>query len=386
MGQGDENGVKGDISKDHKEKLDHISEPLALAVKFAETISHAKSAEFDLMIPELAQKWAEDVIQDYAFLIAEIAREAGMSSRIRDRDLYDASNPGSIDWNEGIRLTDILPYDGAIADADFWEGLEHHYQEIGYEPNVRWRFLKNEAPKNTLSGQYNRFFPVKLVMRVALNMLYSSDRYVVTVDDEEETVQNPIFLEDLRQECTKVARYVKERLQWYDSANGTNFGSWMSVGLTDGTKKQNERFVSQFVGSTRNPGKGLPFELGFLEVEDGYVKATESGVEFTLQTNPLIDDESKWSEGQTLSKNEQNLILRAIERNVPGEAKLMLDMLKWIEDGINTPNLIEDKMSEEMDLSPTEISLTRTGILARMQETGLVLREKSGRNVKYSKK
>ena len=48
-------------------------------------------------------------------------------------------------------------------------------------------------------------------------------------------------------------------MEWLDSSNGTEYGSGFSVALTDGSKKQDERFMSQFVGSGRNEGQGLPF-------------------------------------------------------------------------------------------------------------------------------
>ena len=41
-------------------------------------------------------------------------------------------------------------------------------------------------------------------------------------------------------------------------------------------------------------------------------------------------------------------------------------------------------MSEEYDLKDTEASIMRSGAVARMIELGLILREKSGREVTYS--
>ena len=75
--------------------------------------------------------------------------------------------------------------------------------------------------------------------------------------------------------------------------------------------------------------------------------------------------------------------MRAIDRNAAGEGKLIRYIINWIKAGTNTPKEIEKEIIEAYDLNSTEASLARTGALARMQELGLVLRNKSGRNVTY---
>jgi hypothetical protein len=369
--------------KKNEMKLDGMTSPLSLANQFAQTLANAKAAELDIVVPELAREWASEVIQDFAFLVADVARDAGMSSRLINRDLFDPNKHEAIEWNEGIRFDDVLPYPEANIEPEFWEDLEDNYQEIGDEPSSMWRFFQKTPPDLRLSGQYNRLFPLKIVMRVAANLLMNAEKYTVEGEDGPETAQNPLFLEDLRLECANVARYAKARMAWLDSNNGTEFGTWFSVALTDGTKKQNERFMSQFVGSVRNSGQGLPFELGFLENDDGIVKITKSGVEFTLEENPIIDSEEDWNEKATLSKREKLLLVRAIDRNAAGEGKLIRSIIGWIKEGINTPKQIEKEIIEAYDLNSTEASLARTGALARMQELGIVLRNKSGRNVMY---
>jgi len=62
---------------------------------------------------------------------------------------------------------------------------------------------------------------------------------------------------------------------------------------------------------------------------------------------------------------------------------LIRSIIGWIKEEINTPKEIEKEIIEAYDLNSTEASLVRTGTLARMQELGLVLRNKSGRNVTY---
>ena len=167
-------------------------------------------------------------------------------------------------------------------------------------------------------------------------------------------------------------------------------GERLSVGLPDKNgdlkkiKKQAERFVSQFVGSVRKKGQGLPFELGLLSIDhDGLVQFTENGVRFMLMENPLCDSLTAWKDGVAFSNKESMFLIQMIKRNVPEEFDLMIKILNWIDGGKNTPKPLEEVLVEEFNVSKTEGSLMRSGVLARMIELTLVNREQKGRNVTY---
>ena len=259
--------------KRNETELNKLSSPLALATKFAETVSHAKNADMAVLVPQIAEDWATEVIQEFAFLVGEIARVAEVSSKLRD--MFDPEQLTSIEWNEGIMLNQILPYEGAHLEPE-WVEDNTHYHEFGSEPSLLAHFRPDILKDRYLSGQYNRLFPLKIVMRVAANLLLNSEGYKMLNEEEGGLTYTPLFLEDLRIESAKVAAYAKKRMEWLDSANGTEYGNWFSVALTDGSKKQNERFMSQFVGSVRSPEEGLPFELGFLDLNDGEVASPNS--------------------------------------------------------------------------------------------------------------
>ena len=367
--------------KRNETELNKLSSPLALATKFAETVSHAKNADMAVLVPQIAEDWATEVIQEFAFLVGEIARVAEVSSKLIDRDMFDPEQLTSIEWNEGIMLNQILPYEGAHLEPE-WVEDNTHYHEFGSEPSLLAHFRPDILKDRYLSGQYNRLFPLKIVMRVAANLLLNSEGYKMLNEEDGGIAYTPLLLEDLRIESAKVAAYAKKRMEWLDSANGTEYGNWFSVALTDGSKKQNERFMSQFVGSVRSPGQGLPFELGFLDFDDGEVRLTELGLQFTVMENPIIDSKDITDKG-TLSIQERGMIVRAIQRNVPSEYALMGELVKLIKDGRNTPKQIEEYLIENYDKSETEASLQRTGIFARMQELGMVERVKEGRTVHY---
>jgi hypothetical protein len=374
------------ISK-NADLLSEISSPLALANQVAQSIANANTAGFNVLIPTLTQEWAEEVIQDFLFTVAEIAEDAGQNSKLVDRDLYDPENLASVEWYEGIQLEDVLPFPDANNDIEFWDEIRSgeldHYGDFGIGPGFARRFLQKTDEKPKLSPQYNRLFPLKIVMRVAANLLLNRTGLTNGTDDDSETVWNPIFLDDLRTECAKVAKYAKKRMQWIDNNKGTDFGSWFSVALTDGSKKQDERFMVQFVGSVRNKGQGLPFEIGFLDVDpDGEVKITELGLQFTLEENPIIDQQDGWKDGISFTESERKILLHGINSNLEGEMELIEAVLDAVKSGKKTPTDIE-KILIEMSYSETEASVVRTGLMARMTELGLVNRIKKGRNVFY---
>lgn len=380
-----------DQTNDLNEQVDQygkFNSPLDLANKIASSIANARAADMNIVIPIKTKQWAEEVIQDFLFDMSSIADQYGINSKIVDRSLIESGSMAPIEWNQGIKLEDVVPYSNANEDPEFWESVDTEemdsYGEFGIGPGYIRNFFKNDTNLPVLSPQYNRLFPLKIVMRVAANLLINRDGLTTGFGDDEETLFVPLFLDDLREESAKVAKYAKDRMQWIDNNRGTNFGSWFSVALTDGSVKQNERFMVQFVGSKRNKGQGLPFELGFLDVDqDGEVKITQAGLAFVLEVNPIIDEEHGWKEGESFTMKERRLLIKAISENVKGEYELIKDILELIKNDSNTPDEIETYFATK-GYSKTESSVNRTGIMARLTELGLVTREKKGRNVFYS--
>lgn len=391
-----ESGVRNEaweaIIDQYKEPLLMISGPLQMANQFAQTMANAKNAEFDVKIPIGAEEWAESVFGRWFELMGQIAKSSGLRNSLLDRDLYDPIMENSPNWSDGLTLND-LPHIDEEADFeidDSLEILEELYGPLTIEPSFMFRYHRKPS-QSFLSGQYNRLFPVKLVLRTAASMIANRDEYKFIGSEEGEYEYDEILLEDLREESLKVAKYAKSRFKWIDARSGANMGERLSVGLPDRdgdpkkVKKQAERFVSQFVGSIRNKGQGLPFELGLLSVDsDGAVQFTENGVKFMLLENPLFDTQIAWKNGESFTSEEKSFLVWMIKRNLPEEYKLMQKISLWISEGSNSPKPIEIKIIEKFNLNETEASLMRSGTLARMIELSLVIREQNGRKVTYS--
>jgi len=383
--QSGQNEAWSKLLKPHEKVLNDFVGPLSMANVFAQSMANAKAAGLNPKVPTAAEQWAESIFEGWFAIVGQIAKSTGIKRRLLDRGLYDPIVESSVEWNEGLTLDLLEPVDRDDIEIDEIEEdqlIEDWYGPLGIEPQLLRRFNAG-LPDKLFSGQYNRLFPVKIVMRTLANLIYSRDEFKILDSDEGQYEYDEILLEDLREESLKVAKYAKLRFEWIDARSGNKMGERLSVGLTDGSKKQNERFAVQFVGSVRNIGSGLPFELGLISLEEGEVKFTNNGVKFMLLSNPIFDTNDGWKTGNSFSKEEQIFLIRLIRFNAPQEFLFMQDILTWIGQGINSPKPLESKIIETRNISGTESSLLRSGILARMIELGIVIREQKGRKVTY---
>lgn len=380
------NEVWRDLIKPHEKTLTLLQGPLALANLFAHSMSNAKNAGLKPTIPVAAEEWAEGIFETWFEIMGKIATSSGIRRRLLDRGLYDPLQDDAPDWSEGLTLDILDPIDRENEEWDIDDEpdiLEEYYGPYGTDARTIMAF-GGKTTDARLHGQYNRLFPVKLVLRTAANLILSREEYKLLGEDEGQYEYDELLLEDLREECLNVAKYAKKRFQWIDLRSGKKMGEKFAVGLTDGSKKQNERFVAQFVGSVRNKGCGLPFELGLLCVdEEGAVQFTKTGVNFMLLENPMFDTLTGWKDGQVLSEQEKISLIQIIKLNLPEEYQFMVKIVGWIEDSVNRPKMIEEKIINDYSVSKTEGALMRSGVLARMIELGLVSRNQLGREVTY---
>ena len=381
--------------KEIEPELINLDGPLKMANLFASTMANAKNAEIQTRIPAVAVEWAEMIFNEWFELVGKVAKGYGLRKRLSDRDLFDPRALDTIGWREGITLedVDVLPRDDHDAMYDLGpdgidEALEDSYGPFGNDPAFAGMFSK-EYKSNMLSGQYNRLFPLKIVLRTAASLILTRDEYHIDDSGDGEIEYDTLHIEELREECLKVAKYAKEQLKWLDKRHSISVGEKISTGFPDRSgeksKKQSERFVSQFVGSVRSLGKGLPFEMGLLSVDkEGMVSFTKAGVDFMLEKNPIIDLADGFKEGKSFTHSEKTILLKTIIRNAPKEFDYMVNLAEWIVKGVNRPNTLEEKIKSHYDVDDTSASLMRTGALARMIELDLVSREQEGRKVSFA--
>ena len=242
-----------------------------------------------------------------------------------------------------------------------------------------------------LSGYYNRLLPVKFVLRMlaALTMNCESfdkdDGWNIELDET-------ITLSELREKSWQTASYAKGTLllndQFFETKGKT--GAKISVGFPTKDEKSKERFVSQFVGSRRKRElSGALFDMGFANITSFLGLSTEEvwftrfGWEFAMMENPVIDEIEGWESGARFSEEEVDFLLAHFKQNVPAEWGFMVSIAEMIRDGTNDATKMNAALISQRDWNRSKASVYRTGVLARMQELGLVDREKSGVEVTF---
>jgi hypothetical protein len=247
---------------------------------------------------------------------------------------------------------------------------------------VRTVPVSNMLRSDYLWGQYNRFLPVKVVTRVASNLVkrYSTDH---------------IALAELHETCAQIARELGKDLERKDRQLERKRGTIIAAGFPIGRdqNKSTLRFSNQFVGYlAKQPEpksdrvQGAAPVLKFIELkrgEDNSVTAsmTEFGVKFASLTNPVIDLKNYTN---ALSEEEVKFIQEHIASQLPTEAKLIHLILTAIKGGIATPERLNDKVGKfNPEWKEGEASTMRSGIVSRIRELGLLTVEKDGVKVTY---
>jgi hypothetical protein len=227
-----------------------------------------------------------------------------------------------------------------------------------------------------LWGQYNRFFPVKVVVRVAANLLRRSAAEYVP-------------LSDLHEMATITARRLGKEIARNDKLLGHKRGTIISAGLPMGKEdKSASRFKYQFVGyATADKMEGAAPVLKFLDLkkENGTVLVgiTDYGLEFASFSNPVIDSHDY---STALSEEEASFLMNHIALHVLGEARLMHFILDNVREGRNTPEGLNNSVKSEYGRvwkGENEQATMRSGAVSRMSELGLIRREKDGVKVTY---
>ncbi len=171
-------------------ELMRLDGPLKMANLFASTMANAKNADLETRIPTAAIEWAEMVFNEWFELVGKVAKDYGLRKRLADRTLFDPRDMGAIGWREGITFEeiDVLPRDDFDAMYDLGpdgieEVLEDSFGPFGDDPAMSGMF-SNKYKENMLSGQYNRLFPMKLVLRTAASLILARDEFEIEMDKQ----------------------------------------------------------------------------------------------------------------------------------------------------------------------------------------------------------
>jgi hypothetical protein len=248
-------------------------------------------------------------------------------------------------------------------------------------PTHEFQLSHLSIPENTndiLWGQYYRFLPVKVGVRVLLNMY--TDRYP--------------DIRDFTEMVSKVALSFRHQLSKLDRNDRRSFGDLLSASFPTHDEKSIKRFVNQYMIYLRTSNMallGMMPELKLINIISDEsmgvrIGLTKFGSQFALLQNPTID----LNKPESLSHEERGFLVNHIADNIPAEFEHMNIALKAIEDGKKTRDVLNGILKEYYmsyhkgtNWSDTVVNTMRSGLMGRLNELGLVRREKRGKYIRY---
>ncbi len=236
---------------------------------------------------------------------------------------------------------------------------------------------RNKLPMWTLK---NKFFPMKMVLRVMQNL---TAKY-----------EGGVYYKEVDKQLSRVVSYMRTELTNIEKIY--DVPKIFSTGFPDEKKPVNRFHSNYYLRMPKKVISGMPYELGLLDVfskEKGktptMVRLTEQGYKFSKLHNPVLDEYlAKGSfdgEPSKFSKEEEQFLYEHIANNTDSENNLYRFILNHIDNishhaknGIQAKNLDELlKKHLEHTLSKKawgdkETSSIRGGIVSRMKEINLI--------------
>ncbi len=237
-------------------------------------------------------------------------------------------------------------------------------------PNVEYK-------DSWLWGQINRIFPIKVALRVLLNMQNENKDF--------------IDLNQFKIKAGEIAKLVGHELAKIDEKQNRKRDKKVSTALPIGLKEDKAlaRFYNHFLAFRRadNILDGALARFKFVNIitdkeNKQLIGLTNEGLQFAKINNSIFDDDLYAN--STLSDEEKSFYLNHVKQNVPEELNPLKNILGIISKGNSTVTEIDDKIREiKQNWTDTTITTQRSGTLGRLFELGLVEKIKKGVNVDY---
>ena len=234
-------------------------------------------------------------------------------------------------------------------------------------------------------GQVNRLAPAKLVLRMLLNNLASSD---------ERSADLKRFSAETAERATEFRLFTKKR----DKTSRIR-GTELHVSFPKKTPSSQQRFLNYYVGkaSLQKWTGSILTGLSLAKIEETnegaiVIGLTEHGLKFAMLHSPLIDD--FFLDGKQItssfSNEEISFLIEHIKSTRPGEYDFLAFTLASVKRGTNTPTKLKDKIYEFLkskdlgfQVSEKVANTMLVGAIGRLVEMGLLKIEKDAQKSKY---
>jgi len=237
--------------------------------------------------------------------------------------------------------------------------------------------------KGPLWGQYNRIFPVKLVVRGLANALLDSS--------EEGHPDDPwLDLQPFQRRAARTAREIGTEIATHDERAGRKRGEKLAAALPTGDDpdKSMDRFETHFIGRAEHDNEltGAVPHLYFVDIareSPQQIGLTDAGQEFASLPNPLLDEGT--DADTSLSQEERQFYISHVQDVREEEYTAMQKVAQAIEEGDNRPTSLTERVAYlNPGWSNSQAETIRSGLTSRMYELGLVDRSQVGqRGIAY---
>ena len=227
------------------------------------------------------------------------------------------------------------------------------------------------APEPRVLGLVNKPFGLKLVARAALVKADvgwpDADALGDFVNTAAASIGAEVATEDRKAERTR---------------------NLLQTGLpTKDTAESNQRFGTQYLGRVARSGQitaGAIVQFALAAFVDGKLVLSDAGVQFARLMNPVFDEDTRpWD--RLLSVQEQEFLVKHVERFVPSEAADTKALVRSIQGGQDKPEAVLAAMKEVLPTEWSEVQMRSyiSGLVTRLTELDVISRIWTGRYVHY---
>lgn len=250
-------------------------------------------------------------------------------------------------------------------------------------PDDLWVKGVNVPLNRWLFAMYNKLLPAKANCRALCSLSESSG--------------NGVELETATGEIAHEALLLGDYLLTWDSRLGLNRDSSLATAFPNSTRDMDKsvgRYGNQFVANLNKYGKlsGLLFALKLINYRrtkgSTFIHLTEPGWRFARMANPVLDG-ADLSGSKRFSDNEIDFLLDHIANCVPAEDSAYQAILKLVQDGVNTPDAIDQELQSTVSdedkerVSSSYLVSQRSGAVSRMSDLDLIRRLRNGVAITY---
>jgi hypothetical protein len=232
---------------------------------------------------------------------------------------------------------------------------------------------KASVPDRPLWGQINRVLPIAAGVRVLAHI-------------GNEAAQPFVGTAEWHAKAADAAQALRIHLEAIDTAREHRHGQRWATAFPDDERSSRKRYMNQFLGYLRPNGEpeGGAAVLGLVAFANGdptKVALTKSGAVWASLPNPVFDSPDGHAE-TTFSREEAEHYLDHVRRTVPAEYQLMRAVAELVDAG-KARTEIDEQLGESYPDWARYIGTVRAGALGRLQDLGLLRRERRGLQVDY---